>query len=67
MRFVIGSCHCARTCFWRRSGAKAECSKPLTLVTSVDLAPVKETRAVLIPVTLAGKPKLLLVDTGARD
>jgi predicted aspartyl protease len=42
----------------------AECNKPLTLVTTVDLAPVRDMRAVLIPVTLAGKPKRLLVDTG---
>jgi predicted aspartyl protease len=63
MRFVIGSA-IALALVFGGSGAKAECSKPLTLVTSVDLAPVKETRAVLIPVTLAGKPKLLLVDTG---
>jgi predicted aspartyl protease len=42
----------------------AECNKPLTLVTSVDLVPVKDMREVLIPVVLAGKPKVLLVDTG---
>jgi predicted aspartyl protease len=41
-----------------------ECSKPLSLVASVDMVPVKDDRAVLIPVTLNGKAKLLLVDTG---
>ncbi len=41
-----------------------ECTKPLALVTSVDMTPVQDNRAVLIPVTLNGKPKQLLVDTG---
>ncbi len=41
-----------------------ECNKPLSLVTSVDMAPAEGNREVLVPVTLAGKPKLLLVDTG---
>jgi len=41
-----------------------DCTKPLSLVTSVDMTPVKDNRAVLIPVTLNGKQKQLLVDTG---
>lgn len=46
-------------------GAHAEeCAKPLSLVTSVDMTPVEDNRAVLIPVTLNGKQKQLLVDTG---
>lgn len=41
-----------------------ECNKPLSLVTSIDMTPVNDNRAILIPVTLNGKPKQLLVDTG---
>src|SRR5689334_16006047 len=41
-----------------------DCTKPLSLVTSVDMTPVKDNRAILIPVTLNGKQKQLLVDTG---
>jgi predicted aspartyl protease len=44
--------------------AHAECAKPLSLVTSIDMTPVKETRAILVPVTLNGKQKQFLVDTG---
>ncbi len=48
---------------WLAAGpAVADC-KPLSLVASVDLAPTDDLRP-FVPVTLSGRPKLMLIDTG---
>jgi predicted aspartyl protease len=41
-----------------------ECTKPLSLIASIDLVPVTDDRMVVIPVTVGGKEKFLQVDTG---
>ena len=64
MRFLINGAAALALGLFTYDPATAECTKPLTLVTSVDMAPIKDNRAVVVPVTLGGKPKLLLVDTG---
>ncbi|MEI9991265.1 MAG: pepsin/retropepsin-like aspartic protease family protein [Rhizomicrobium sp.] len=44
--------------------AAAEDCKPLTRLASVDLVPGADKRQEFVPVTLAGKDKLMLLDTG---
>lgn len=44
--------------------AFADDCPPLMLITSVDLVPSQDNRWQFVPVTLQGKPKLMLVDTG---
>ena len=46
------------------SWALADC-KPLSLVTSVDFVPGEQNRQIHIPVTVNGKDRLMIVDTGA--
>ena len=65
MRIVVGgACALALALALIGSVRAEECNKPLSLVTSFDLVPVKDDRAVLIPVSLNGVSKLFLVDTG---
>lgn len=44
--------------------AHAETCKPLTLLTSIDLVPVDDKSAPIIPVTINGTDQIMLVDTG---
>ncbi len=45
--------------------AQAEDCKPLTRLVQVDLLPSEDKRQEFVPVTIAGKDKFLLLDTGA--
>jgi hypothetical protein len=44
--------------------ARAQDCKPLTLIANVDMVPSDDKREEFVPVTIAGAPKLLLLDTG---